>query len=139
MTDRYELLEKIAKGGRAVVWRAMDRNCGQVVALKRLSADVPIVEMQREVEALKAMQHPNIVALLDAATDEQGGFFVMEFLEGATLESRAPLTLPEFETLARQSLAALDAVHRAGWLHRDVKPENLMQTGRGDWKLIDFG
>lgn len=139
MNDRYELLEKIAEGGRAVVWRAQDRSSGRVVALKRLSADVSTVEMQREIEALKAVQHPNIVAMLDAGTDEQGGFLVMEFLEGATLESRAPITLPEFETLAGQSLAALGAMHRAGWLHRDVKPENLMQAGNGDWKLIDFG
>ena len=139
MNPRYELLEKIAEGGRAVVWRAQDRSNGRVVALKRLSVAVSVVEMQREIEALKAVQHPNIVSLLDAGTDEQGGFLVMEFLEGATLESRAPLTLPEVETLARQSLAALEAVHRAGWLHRDVKPENLMQTESGDWKLIDFG
>ena len=139
MEDRYELLEKIAEGGRAVVWRARDRSSGQVVALKRLSAAVSVVEMQCEIEALNAVQHSNIVALHDAGTDEQGGFLAMEFLEGKTLESRAPISLPEFETLARQSLAALEAVHDAGWLHRDVKPENLMQTGSGDWKLIDFG
>ncbi len=139
MNDRYKLLEKIAEGGRAVVWRVKDQSSGHGVALKRLSAAVTSVEIQREIEALKAVQNPNIVALLDAATDEQGGFLVMELLDGATLESCAPLTLPEFETLARQLLSALEKVHRAGWLHRDVKPENLMQTGNGDWKLIDFG
>ncbi len=139
MNDRYELLEKIAEGDLAVVWRARDWSSGQGVALKRLPAAVTPAELQREAEALRAAQHPSIVALHDAGTDEQGGFLVMEFLEGKTLESRAPITLPEFETLARQTLAALEAVHRAGWLHRDVKPENLMQAKNDDWRLIDFG
>jgi serine/threonine-protein kinase len=139
MSDRYELQEKIAEGGRAVIWSAHDRETGRQVAFKRLSSSIPPAEGQREVEILRAVRHPNIVSLLDAGTDGQGDFWVMELLQGGTLESMAPLALEGFESLARQSLAALAAVHRAGWLHRDVKPGNLMQTGTGDWKLIDFG
>ena len=139
MSDRYELLEKIAEGGRAVIWSAFDRETGRQVAFKRLSSTIPPAEGQREIEILRAVRHPNIVTLLNAGTDGQGGFWVMELLQCGTLESKAPLALAEFARLARQSLAALAAVHQAGWLHRDVKPENLMQTETGDWKLIDFG
>lgn len=137
MNERYELLEKIAQGGRSTVWRALDQNTGRMVALKQFIPQVSVVEIQREAFALKATQHPNIVTLLES--NEHSGFLVLEHLEGPTLEAIAPLSLTDFQSLARQTLAALQAVHHAGWLHRDVKPENLMLSADGDCKLIDFG
>jgi len=146
MNERYELLEKIAEGGRGVVHRARDRDTGREVAFKRLNAHIAATELQREVRALTAIRHPGVVELLDSGMDETSGFLVLELLTGETLDaraSRAALTLAEFHALAEQSLAALNAVHSAGFIHRDVKPENLVSAEFGvstaEWRLLDFG
>ena len=151
-TQRYLIGECVGQGGLGSVYRAWDARLGRWVAIKRL-AKSPGVEPEeieakiaREANALAALQHPNIVTVHDFGTDEAGSFVVMEFIDGATLDKvveQAPFDLGSFLALAERSLAGLAAAHRAGLLHRDLKPGNLMLTWPPDGgfqvKILDFG
>ena len=102
--------------------------------------------MRREANALAALQHPNVVTIYDFGTDAEGPFVVMEFVEGETLGDcveRAPFDYHSFLALAEQTLAGVAAAHRAGLLHRDLKPGNVMLAATPDSvfqvKLLDFG
>ena len=140
--DDYEVLEQLAEGTRSTIYRARDRRCGRVVALKRLVDDSGFQEWEREVTALEKISAPNVVQLLESGRLNRGGYLALEWIEGQTLDNKAtqlPLTLDEFAMVASCSLHALHAVHWAQLLHRDVTPANLMQASDGTWKLIDFG
>ena len=151
-TQRYQLGECIGRGGLGAVYRAWDARLGRWVAIKRLTIDpalgAPEVEekMRREANALAALQHPNVVTVYDFGTDEEGPLVVMELIEGRTLEAfveQAPFDYESFRELARQALAGVGAAHRAGLLHRDLKPGNVMLSVAADGtfqvKLLDFG
>ena len=151
-TERYQLGECIGRGGLGAVYRAWDARLGRWVAIKRLTIDPAFgaeeveEKMLREANALAALQHPNVVTVHDFGTDEEGPFVVMEFIEGYTIEScveRAPLDCGSFLMLAEQTLAGVGAAHRAGLLHRDLKPGNVMLAftpdGSFQVKLLDFG
>lgn len=152
MNDRYELLAPIAEGGLGTVFRARDRQLGREVAVKRIRADKAqdvgsaVDALIREARQQSAIQHPNIVAVLEAGVDEEGGYLVMELVQGETLEDRlgrAPLSGDEFDQLVRQVLAGMSAAHAAGIIHLDLKPENIMLTprlgGGIEVKILDFG
>ena len=143
--QRYEIRGLIAKGGLGAVFHAWDRQQGRDVALKRIrtAADPTL----REARLQSALRHPNIVAVHDSGVDSGGGYIVMEFIQGGTLEaaiSRGPMSLGDFDALARQTLAGLGAAHAQGILHLDLKPENIMlqpQAPGGGFqvKILDFG
>lgn len=135
MIADFELLDLVAESPRAQVWRARRRD-GLVVALKLVSGRDAA---QRETAALSALRHPNIIQLLEHGVDAGSTWLALEWLEGATLDRAAPLSLPEWLRLARESHEALSALHQHGLLHLDVKPENLMRAVDGSWRLIDFG
>jgi serine/threonine protein kinase len=140
--DDYEVLEQVAEGSRSTVHRARDRRTGQVVALKRLRDESGDQEWEREVTALDQIRGLNVIRLRESGRLTRGGYLVLEWLGGQTLEAKVsdqPLSLHEFSMVSSSALHALYSVHRAGFLHRDVKPANLMQAGDGVWKLIDFG
>jgi hypothetical protein len=158
LSERYELGERIGSGGMADVYLAVDRVLGRNVALKVLNTaragDVAFHErFRREARAAARLNHPNIVAIYDwgapeaASTAEGRGQFdhyiVMEYVAGGnlsdTLKRRG--SLPEAEALgiAAQIAAALEAAHRQGVIHRDIKPQNVLQTSQGQVKVADFG
>jgi serine/threonine protein kinase len=140
--DDYEVLEQVAEGSRSTVHRARDQRSGQIVALKRLKDESGYQEWEREVTALEQIHGLNVVQLRESGRLTCGGYLALEWLGGQTLEVRAtdhPLSLHEFSMVASSALHSLYSVHRAGFLHRDVKPANLMQADDGVWKLIDFG
>ncbi len=152
MNERYELLSPIAEGGLGTVFKARDRQTGREVAIKRLRADktggcgAAVDALIREARQQSVLHHTNIVAVLEAGTDEAGGHIVMELVQGETLEDRlgrAPLSDAEFDQLVRQVLAGMSAAHAAGIIHLDLKPENIMlasQPGGGmQVKILDFG
>ncbi|MCF7787459.1 MAG: serine/threonine protein kinase [Prosthecobacter sp.] len=152
MNKRYELLAPIAEGGLGVVFRARDTEMDREVAIKRIPADkmggcgAAVDALIREARKQSAFQHPNIVAVYDYGVDNEGGFIVMELAEGETLEDvimRGALTAGDFDTLVRQTLDGMSAVHEKGILHLDLKPENLMihrlPKGRLQVKILDFG
>jgi serine/threonine protein kinase/putative intracellular protease/amidase len=145
---RYKVLERIGEGGMGVVYRAEHRVMGRVVALKVLNTGVtsnPIAveRFRREVRLASRLNHANIVTAYDA--DEAGGlhFLVMEFVDGMSLEklvrTRGPLPVALACECARQTAIGLQHAHEKGMIHRDIKPHNLMLTGHGQVKILDFG
>src|SRR4030095_263550 len=151
----YEILAPLGTGGRVEVYRAKDTRLDRILALKvlppSLAADPQFRErFDREARAISALEHPNICALYDvgdapanprSSSAEPIPFLFIQYLEGETLESRlakGPLPVPEALTIAIQIADALSTAHRAGILHRDLKPGNIMWT-KGGAKLLDFG
>lgn len=141
--DRYELLEVLASGGMATVWRARDTRLERLVALKRphpAPAESKLHErMEREARAAAGVNHPNLVTMFDTGTDEDGPYLVMELMDGPTLAAPGREIGPsEAVAIGAQIADALAAVHEAGIVHRDVKPANVILSDRGPC-LTDFG
>ncbi len=145
---RFAILDRIGEGATSVVYKVRDQETRQVCALKVwrvLSSRDPGSEekFQREAELGRQIDHPNVVRLLDAGTDADRMYLVMEYVGGQTLAETLLLTprMPEreFLPLARQLAAALACIHGHGIVHRDLKPANLMFARDGALKLMDFG
>lgn len=152
MMERYTFTTRLADGGRGRVFRARDTRTGREVAVKRAHAGVAGAskELQAEAQMLRRVRHENVVELVDEGVDDEGSYLVLELVEGETLEEtlkHGPLALAAFDHLARQSLAGVQALHAAGVLHLDLKPENLMlqrglpgnHEGNFRVKVLDFG
>ena len=142
----YRLLGPLGAGGMGTVYRARDGD-GRVVALKllhaHLGADPEARErLTREVASLRRVRHPGVARVLDAEIDSSDAFVVTELVKGqdlaAYVRTRGPLPADELAELADRLRAALVVVHRAGVLHRDLTPGNVMVTDDGP-VLIDFG
>ncbi len=143
----YRLLEPIGGGGMGVVWRAVD-DAGNAVAVKTLRATIVGDESRKrfERESTISIEHPNIVRTLSTGIDDEGTpWIAFELVEGETLDARltnGTLDVQSVERIGIQLCNALDAIHQRGIVHRDVKPANIMLTGKGAYvslKLLDFG
>jgi len=142
----YEILSPLGAGGMGEVYRAKDTRLGRDVAVKVLPthlSDQPEVRarFEREAKTVSSLNHPNICALYDVGKEGDIDYLVLELIEGDTLDAkltRGPLPAPEALRLGAQIADALDRAHRAGVVHRDLKPGNVMLT-RGGAKLMDFG
>ncbi len=142
----YEIVGAIGAGGMGEVYRARDTRLDRTVAIKVLpaafAADPQLRErFDREARSISALDHPNICAVYDVGHEHGIDFIVMAFVEGETLGARlerGPLKLPDVLRHAMEIASALDKAHRAGIVHRDVKPGNVMLTPSGA-KLLDFG
>jgi eukaryotic-like serine/threonine-protein kinase len=138
----YELVSRIGAGGMGEVWRAKDTRLDRAVAVKILPAEFAgnaqlRMRFEREARTISQLDHPNICALYDVGEN----YLVMELLEGETLAdriARGPLPLTDVTRFGAQLADALDRAHRAGVVHRDVKPGNVVITRTGA-KLLDFG
>ena len=144
--DRYELKRLIAAGGMATVWLADDEKLERPVAVKVLSETLTAdpayrARFEREAQVAAGMLHPNLVKVYDYAAGGPRPYLVMEYVDGPTLAalvSEDPGAL-EPRRLAAELLGALDHIHSAGVVHRDVKPSNVLIDGDGGSKLTDFG
>ncbi len=142
----YEIVAPLGAGGMGEVYRARDTRLGRDVAVKvlpdHLSAHPEVrARFEREARTVSALNHPHICTLHDVGSEGGTSYLVMELVEGETLAqrlSRGALPLPEVLRLGAQIADALDRAHRAGVVHRDLKPGNVMLTRTGA-KLLDFG
>jgi serine/threonine protein kinase len=142
----YEILSPLGAGGMGEVYRARDTRLDRTVAVKVLNSQlVGNVELrgrfEREAKIISQLQHPHICVLYDVGSEGSTEFLVMEFLEGESLSDRlkrGPLAQTELLKIAIQIADALEKAHRAGVVHRDLKPGNVMLTKLGA-KLLDFG
>jgi serine/threonine protein kinase len=145
LVDRYELVEFVAAGAAAAVWRAHDHQLDRDVAIKLLlphrAADEVAVSRFR-VEALATVRatHPNAVEVFDACTDGSLTFLVMEFVDGPSLAACGlPIPSELGAAVGAQIASALGAAHDRGLVHRDVKPGNVLVDATGWVKVVDFG
>jgi serine/threonine protein kinase len=149
LAGRYEVLERLGRGGMGEVWAARDRTLRRQVALKLLpvgaadAVDDLSARFEREAVAAAQINHPNVVALHDRGVHEGMLFLVMELVDGMSLSelisASGVLAASRAMEIAEQICAALEATHRAGVVHFDIKPQNVMITPAGTAKVVDFG
>lgn len=148
LANRYQLQQTLGKGGTAVVYRAWDQNLKRTVAIKILRSEFSQTESFRErfrQEALAAanLSHPNIITTFDFGLDNDRLFMVIEHVPGTDLKTmlrqHGPFTTTEALPLIIQACAGIGYAHRAGLVHCDVKPQNLLVTPDMRLKVTDFG
>ena len=144
----YQILDRIGGGGMGTVYKALHVRMGRIVALKVLRPEIQqnpmlIQRFNREVRAAARLNHPHIVAALDAREQDGLHFLVTEFITGLDLEqtvrSRGPLPVAAAVDCILQAARGLEYAHRQGVLHRDIKPANLLRDERGMVKILDMG
>lgn len=148
LDGRYRIEARIAVGGMATVYRAVDTRLDRVLALKvmhpALATDVSFVErFIREAKSVARLAHPNVVAVFDQGAQGAYVYLAMEYVAGCTLRDvlreRGALRPRAALDILEPVLAALGAAHRAGFVHRDMKPENVLIGDDGRVKVADFG
>src|SRR3954453_1536163 len=146
LAGRYRVIDRVGRGGMASVLLAEDERLGRQVAIKRLHAESPedtARRFRREARLGASLNHPNIVAVYDIVTDDEGVLIVMEYVEGETLRDaidRGPLEPKRALDILDGLAAALDHAHGEGIVHRDVKPANVLLGADGRTvKLADLG
>ena len=147
MIGPYRIESQLGTGGMAEVYLAEDTKLDRKVAIKFLPADFETDELAkkrliREAKAAAKLDHPNICAIHEIAEDDGRSFIVMQYVEGETLADkleRHAFGIREAGEVALQVADALAEAHSHGIIHRDIKPQNVMITPRGQVKVLDFG
>ena len=149
MTDnRYEILQEVGRGGMGIVYKAMDRETSELVALKVLRPEVlnDKLMMQRfknELKTARKITHKNVCRIYELTHIPEGPCISMEYVEGETIRSLlnriGVFSLRSAVDVARQICSGLREAHAQGVAHRDLKPENLMMDRQGRVKIMDFG
>ncbi len=145
---RYEILQLLGEGGMGAVYKAADRELGRFVALKVIRPELasnPSILARFKQELLLAHQvtHRNVIRIYDLAEAERVKFITMEFIEGKDLRTliheKKKFAPEEAVEVIQQVCQALEAAHSVGVIHRDLKPQNIMQDGTGRILVMDFG
>lgn len=156
LAGRYRVGSVIGRGGMAVVYKGRDTKLGRTVAIKILKSELASdpsfrTRFRQEAQAASRMSHATIVRVYDAGEETVRGadgslvrepFIVMEYIEGQQLRElimAGPLDVDEAVRITQDLLTALEYSHRAGVVHRDIKPGNVMITPSGEVKVMDFG
>lgn len=148
LNDRYHLLEPVGSGGMALVYKAEDLLLGRPVAVKVLRDSLLaeaafLARFQQEARSAAQLGHPNIVTVHDFGQDNGRYYIVMEWVEGVDLKrlirEAGPFEVQRAVDVAIELCAGLGHAHRAGLVHCDIKPQNVLIAGDGRAKLTDFG
>ena len=148
LIGNYLILDKLGAGGMGMVFKARHGRLGRVVALKILPPSfardrTAVLRFKREVEAAGRLEHPNIVAAVDADEDRGVHFLVMEFVDGSDLDrivrQRGQLPTAQAVDFLIQAARGLEAAHAQGIVHRDIKPSNLILDAAGTVRVLDLG
>jgi len=144
IAGRYEILDRVGSGGFGWVYRARDRELGEIVALKFLRLETQSVERARqEIRAARRVTHPNIIRIHDIGESGDLRFISMEYLDGKSLaevlEARGRLPVNETLEIFRQVCEGVSAAHKEGIVHRDLKPANILMDEARRVKVVDFG
>ncbi len=141
---QYRVSQELSRGGLGVVYKAQNISTGKKVAIKVLHndrfvlTDAIYLRFLREIQYGDALDHPNLVQTIDASPEND--FLVMEFIEGEPLQKTYhSLTFSEKRTIADSILNGLSHIHQSGFLHRDIKPNNIMLTKEKQVKICDYG
>ncbi len=149
LANRYRIEARIGGGGMGMVYRAVDRSLGEVVAVKVLRPDVLVGDaeagdlVKRELRLARRITHRNVVRTHDIGESDGVPFFTMEYVDGSSLadiiHARGALPPSAVVSIARQLLRALAAAHEQQVVHGDLKPQNLLVGANGVLKVTDFG
>ncbi len=148
LADRYEILSRIGTGGMSDVYKAQDMKLSRFVAIKVLKQEYAenqsfVTKFHAEAQAAAGLIHSNIVGVYDVGEDQGLQYIVMELVEGITLkhyiEKKLRLSVKESISIAIQMAQGLECAHKAGIIHRDVKPQNVIISKDGKVKVTDFG
>ncbi len=145
--SHYKILEKLGQGGMGEVWKAEDTQLRRTVALKFLSSETVDNEevkarLIREAQASASLDHSNICQVFGIHEEKGETFIAMAYIEGPSLAEKIkerPLPLDEALRIAIQISEGLQEAHERGIVHRDIKPQNIMLTAKGQVKIMDFG
>lgn len=145
---RYEVTQRIGRGGMATVYHAVDRRLDREVAVKIMHAHLAesddfVARFRREARAAARLSHPNVVGVYDQGLWHDSFYLIMEYVEGEDLRARlrreGTLSIDESLAITENVLEALATAHRRELVHRDIKPENVMIDTEGIVKVADFG
>ena len=147
IVNRYEVLSELGTGGMGTVFLAHDTKLKRHVAVKALNEDtasdsINIERFKREVKAVAALSHANVISLYDFIEDDGHFYAVMEYAAGQTLDHSlaiGELSRDEVIRIATGIASGLSAAHQQGIVHRDIKPANILITDTGQVKILDFG
>lgn len=149
LNGRYEIQERVGKGGMSSVYRAQDKRLGRQVAIKVLKKELAengeyAEKFLREARTTAVIASPHVVTTYDISGEEETyRYMVMEYVEGVTLKDyilkKGKLSNEEAVEIARASADGLSDAHKAGVIHRDIKPQNIVVSQDGRVKIIDFG
>ncbi len=146
---RYDVLSVLGRGGMGSVYQVLDRELDEEVALKVLTPEAfaegtqAVQTLKQEIRLARKITHPNVVRTHDLGESDGIRFLTMEYVPGTTLrellDRRGAVALAPGLQIAKQLCRGLSAVHEAGIIHRDIKPQNIMVLPNGVVKLMDFG
>jgi len=148
LSERYEIIEEIGKGGMGKVYKAFDRDINENVALKIIRPEIAantqvIARFQNELKMARKIAHRNVCKMYDLGKDGDTRYISMEYVAGedlkTTIKRMGPLTIGKAICVASQVCEGLAEAHRIGVIHRDLKPRNIMVDREGNARIMDFG
>lgn len=148
LSDRYEIIEELGKGGMGKVFKVLDREINEKIALKLIRPEIGankkiIKRFQNELKMARKITHRNVCRMFDIGKDGDKRYITMEYVSGEDLKRSirrmGPLTIRKTIAISKQICEGLSEAHRMGIVHRDLKPHNIMIDREGNTKIMDFG